>query len=149
MRNKLVVMVVFVLVFSLLLSACGASGPQVKVEGVWGRPSPKIADAGAFYMLITNKGSEADKLVGATSDACGKLELHESFMQDDGTMGMRPVEGGSIEIPAGGSVELKVGGLHVMCMMKKVDFAAGTKINVNLNFEKAGTITVEADIKDQ
>jgi copper(I)-binding protein len=149
--KKLTGFVVLFVVLGVLLAACGgaAAGPQIKVEGAWGRPSPMIAEAGAFYMVIKNTGNEADKLVSATSDACGMVELHESFMKDDGTMGMRPVTGGAIDIPAGGQAELKVGGMHVMCMQKQTDFAAGTTIKVNLKFEKSGDMTVDAEIKDQ
>ncbi|MEW6403382.1 MAG: copper chaperone PCu(A)C [Chloroflexota bacterium] len=145
---KQVVFVFFVI--ALMVSACQpkAEGPQISVEGAWGRNSPKVATAGAFYMVIKNSGTEADKLTSATSPACGMMELHESFMQDDGTMGMRPVEGGSIEVPAGGSVELKVGGLHVMCMEKMADFNVGDKYTVTLTFEKSGAMDVEVEIKE-
>ena len=50
----------------LLLAGCASSsGPEISFENAWGRPSPKVATAGAFYMLIKNKGSEADKLIAA------------------------------------------------------------------------------------
>lgn len=136
---------------ALALSSCApkAGGSQIRVEGAWGRPSPKEASAGAFYMTIYNDGSEADKLLSASSSACMMAELHESFMMDNGAMGMRPVEGGFIEIPAGGSVELKVGGLHLMCMNKMADFKAGDKYQITLKFEKAGEIVVEAEIMEE
>lgn len=151
--NKEMKKIWFVL-FAVLLftSACGspsAPTPQITVEGAWGRNSPKVATAGAFYMVIKNSGDEADKLVNATSEACGMVELHESYMMEDGSMGMRPVTGGSIEIPAGGIAELKVGGLHVMCMEKKADFAIGDTYALNLVFEKSGEMTVEVEIKEQ
>ena len=140
-----------ILLMALAVSACqpAASGPQITVDGVWGRTSPKVATSGAFYMTIHNNGSEADTLLSAASDACMMVELHESYMMDNGAMGMRPVEGGSIEIPAGGSVELKVGGMHVMCMEKMADFNTGDVYQITLKFEKSGEIVVEAEIKEQ
>jgi len=134
-----------------VMTACqpAASGPQITVEGVWGRTSPMVADAGAFYLIIKNTGSAPDKLIGAKSDACGMTELHETVAGSGGVMEMRPVAGQSIEIPAGGSVELKPGGLHVMCMMKKADFNAGDKIRVTLTFEKSGEKVVDAEIRSQ
>jgi copper(I)-binding protein len=109
--------VVLGLLAVIALAGCASAG-GVSVEGAWARPSPKVADAGAFYMVIKNSGAQADKLVSASCPACGMMELHESYMMADGMMGMRPVEGGTIEIPAGGQVELKVGGLHIMCTQK-------------------------------
>lgn len=144
--------IILVVAGSLLIAACAVgaqSGSNISVEAAWGRPSPKIATAGAFYMLIKNNGPAADYLVGAKSSACGMAELHESYMNDQGEMAMRPVEGGKIEIPAGGQAELKVGGLHVMCMHKSQEFAPGAKFSVTLTFEKAGDQTIEVEIKDQ
>ena len=133
---------------ALGLAACQkAQGPQIEITDAWGRPSPKVATAGAFYMTIRNTGTEDDALVGADSDACGTVELHESFKTPEGAMGMRPVEGGKIVIPAGETVELKMGGLHIMCIDKQVDFTPGTKVQLTLHFEKSGDIPVELEIR--
>lgn len=140
-----------VLILAMGLSAClpRAEGPRIIVKDAWGRSSPMVAAAGAFYMVINNTGTEDDALVSASSPACGMIELHESFMKDDGTMGMQMVEGGRIEVPAGETVELKVGGLHVMCMQKQQNFNAGDNYTLTLTFEKSGDITVVAVIKDE
>ena len=135
----------------LVLAACSpaaAPGAQITVKDPWGRTSPMVAGAGAFYMVIENKGSQADKLVGAKSDACGSVELHESFQNADGTMGMRPVAGGTIDVPANGTVELKPGGMHIMCIQKKVDFKEGVTVPVMLQFATAGEMKVTVAIKD-
>ena len=140
-----------IVLVALAVSACQPKqvGPQISVEKVWGRTSPMAVSTGAFYMTIQNNGTEADRLLSATSTACMMAELHESYMMDNGAMGMRPVEGGVIEIPAGGTVELKVGGMHVMCMDKVADFNTGDKYEIVLKFEKTGEIVVEAEIKEQ
>ncbi len=126
----------------------GAS--TISIEGAWGRLSPKVATAGAFYMVIKNSDSEADKLTGASSEACNTVELHESYLTPEGAMGMRAVEGGYIEIPANGMTELKVGGLHIMCIDKKDEFfAVGSMIDVTLQFENAGEISAVVEIREQ
>ncbi len=133
---------------ALTLAACQkAQGPNIEISDAWGRPSPKVATAGAFYMKIRNTGSEDDALIGGESPACGTVELHESFKTPEGAMGMRPVEGGKIVIPAGETVELKMGGLHIMCIDKKVDFKPGTTVQLTLHFEKSGDIPVELEIR--
>ncbi len=132
------------------LAACApaASGPEVSVEALWGRSSPKVATAGAFYLNIKNTGTVADALIGAKSTACGSIELHET-VDKNGVMEMQPIAGQRIEIPVGGTVELKPGGMHVMCMMKQVDFTAGIKLPLTLVFEKSGEMNFDADIRDQ
>ncbi len=139
-----------ILIGVVALAACApaASGPKISVEQVWGRSSPAVADTGAFYLTIKNTGTTADTLVGVKSTACGMAELHET-VDKNGMMSMQPIAGQKIEVPAGGTVELKPGGMHVMCMMKKADFATGTKLPLTLVFEKSGEMKFDADIRDQ
>ena len=133
----------------LLTAGCSAtSGPDIRIENAWGRPSPKVATAGAFYMLIKNSGSEADKLVAGQSSACGVVELHESYMTEDGAMGMRPVEGGFIEVLPGGEAELKTGSFHIMCIEKLEDFTVGAVLPLTLIFEKSGEMTFDIEIRE-
>jgi copper(I)-binding protein len=141
-------MVLVILLAGILAGCAPAAKPEITVEGAWGRPSPTMPTAGAFYMMIKNSGNGADKLVSGSSPACGSVELHEMVQKEDGTMGMNLLEN-PIDIPAGGEVELKMGGLHAMCIMKKDDFAIGAKVNLTLKFEKAGEKTVTAEIMDK
>ena len=137
------------MLLGLLLVGCSSSsGPDISIEKAWGRPSPKVATAGAFYMLIKNSGGEADKLVDGESPACRVVELHESYMTEEGAMGMRPVEGGAIEVPAGGQAELKMGGLHIMCIDKLEDFDVGAVLPLTLDFEKSGQMTIDIEIRE-
>ena len=106
-------------------------------------PGAKVAGG---YMTITNHGGEADRLVGGSATFAGKVEIHEMKMDGD-TMVMRPVEGG-LEIPAGGSVELKRGGYHVMFMKLDGAFKAGDRRKVTLVFEKAGEVEVELAVDE-
>jgi hypothetical protein len=98
--------------------------------------------------MLTNNSDNEDALVSVSTDACGMVELHEMYDKGEGVMGMRPVAGGTIPVPASGSAELKPGGLHIMCMGKQVDFAAGTEIPLTLTFENAGEMAVTAVIRD-
>ena len=144
-KSQIVALALVILIFS---GCTSSSEPEIRIENAWGRPSPKVATAGAFYMLIKNLGAEDDKLIGGESSACGAVELHESYKTEDGAMGMRPVEGGSINIPAKDEVELTIGGLHIMCIDKLEEFNNGTLLQLNLNFEKSGEISIELEIRE-
>lgn len=63
-----------------------------------------------------------------------------------GAMKMRPVE--SVPLPAGGTVEFKPGGLHVMLLELKRDLKAGDAFAVTLKFEKAGPQTVQVTVRE-
>lgn len=136
------------LILGLTLAACGGGGGELAVSDVWGRSSPMAAQNGAFYMVIENGTGEDEALTAVQTDACGTVELHEMYMKENDVMGMRQVPGGVIEIPAGETVELQVGGLHVMCLDKQIDFTAGEEIPLTLIFQNAGERPVTADIRD-
>jgi len=144
-RWTLILMVVML----FLLFACGSGADSgIKVEGAWGRVSPMNAENGAFYMQLVNESSEDDALLSATADLCGTVELHESYMDEGGMMVMRPVEGGNIPVPAGQTIELKVGGLHVMCLGIDNPFEVGQTVSMTLVFEKAGERNVDVEIRE-
>ena len=96
----------------------------------WARATPGGAKVGGGYLTIENKGTAPDKLVGATADAAGKIEVHEMSM-NNGTMTMRPVEGG-LTIGPGKTVKLAPGGLHLMMMDLKSPLKQGDKVPVTL-----------------
>jgi hypothetical protein len=95
-------------------------------------------------MTLKNEGPSDDALISAQTDVAEKVELHETTMGEGDMMQMKPVI--SIPIPAGGSVELKSGGLHVMLLGLKKPLTSGDKISVTLNFEKAAPVTIEAEV---
>ncbi len=100
-------------------------------------PGAKVGGGG---FTIRNEGGEDDTLLTVESPAAGRVELHEMTMQND-VMKMRKLESG-IAIPAGGTVELKSGGLHLMFMDLAKPFKEGDSIPVTLTFEKTGKVDV-------
>lgn len=102
------------------------------------------AQVGGGFMEITNKGKTDDRLVSVTSPATPDVQLHEMAVTD-GIMKMRQLKDG-IPVPAGQTVELKKGGLHVMFMDVKTPFKEGDKVPAVLHFEKAGDVKVEFQV---
>ena len=79
-----------------------------------------------------------DRLVAVSTPLAEKVELHRSTMEE-GVHRMEAVE--SIVVPAGGSVALAPGGLHVMLVGLKFMLMAEETIPVTLTFERSGAIT--------
>jgi copper(I)-binding protein len=139
---------------SLILAAfCvgSALAQQVKVgdlvlDHAWARATPRGAKVGGGYVTIENNGTTADRLVGGSSPAAGKVEVHEMAMDND-VMKMRPVKDG-LPIPAGQTVKLEPGGYHIMLMELKAPLKKGDKIPMTLKFEKAGDVKVTLDVQD-
>lgn len=135
------------------MSAMGEATPAPMAGGAEATPmaggmAAEMAPMGgtsAVYMTIANAGGAADRLVAASTDAAATVELHESKLVDN-VMQMAPVPGG-IEVPAGGTAELKPGGLHIMLIGLTRDLNAGDTLRLTLTFERAGTITVDAPVR--
>jgi copper(I)-binding protein len=124
-----------------------AAGPGITVDAAFARPSPSEGGAGGAFMTITNNSAAPDRLVGASSPTAKMVEIHETI-DDNGVMKMRPVTGG-FEIPAGGKLELKPGGKHVMLMGLTAPLTEGGEVEITLKFEKAGDVVVKAPVKMQ
>lgn len=103
------------------------------------------AKSGAVYMTLTNQGTTPDLLLQITTQAAASAEVHEST-EKDGVATMRPVA--RLEIPAGGSVDLKPGSYHVMLMGLKAPLKKGDMIMLQLKFEQAGLVDVMAHVGD-
>ena len=114
---------------------------DLSLSHAWTRATPPKAKAGGGFVEIVNTGSEADRLIAASSNVAAKTEIHEMAVTD-GVMKMRELEDG-IEIPAGETVTLKPGGLHIMFMGLTQSFEEGSSVPVVLTFEKAGDVDIE------
>lgn len=96
------------------------------------------AKVGGGFLTIRNGGAGEDRLVAVESPAAARVEIHEMKMEND-VMKMRKLDDG-VAVPAGETVELKAGGLHLMFMDVKTPFKEGDAVPVTLVFEKAGKV---------
>jgi periplasmic copper chaperone A len=146
MNKKLLNWVVLGVMLVGMLAAC-APTPSLSVESVWGKPSPSVAGAGAFFMVIKNTSTVDDKLVAVKSPACGMTELHTTVMKSDGTSMMQLVTDG-IPVPANGQLELKSGSFHIMCLKMQTDqMSVGAEPSLTLTFEKSGDRVIPVEMK--
>jgi uncharacterized protein YcnI len=128
---------------SMAASAAVTVG-NLEISGGFSRATLPNAPVGGGYITITNKGGEADRLVSAASPVAGVTQLHEMKMEGD-LMKMNELPEG-IEIPAGETVALQPGGLHIMFMQLTQPLIEGTRIPLTLSFEKAGKVEVELSV---
>ena len=110
---------------------------DITIVHPWSRPAGQ-GQNGVIYLEIRNHGGADDRLLAVSTPLAEKVELHRSTMEE-GVHRMEAV--GSIVVPAGGSVALAPGGLHVMLVGLKFMLMAEETIPVTLTFEHAGAIT--------
>ena len=118
---------------------------DLHINGAFSRETlPNAPVAGGFF-TVTNKGQSDDRLIGATSNIAGRVEIHEMAMEND-VMKMRELPDG-LSIPAGATVELKPGGYHIMFMDLNTGLSQGDTVTVTLEFEKAGKTTLTMPVE--
>ncbi len=126
----------------LLLTACGVPAPEaLTIRDPRAHVMP--GGMGAVYFSVDNPGTESERLLAATTAVAKAAEIHQT-VDEDGVMRMVPRPGG-VEIPAGGTVELAPGGLHVMLIEAALPEGA-EKLRLALDFERAGTVEIEAHV---
>ncbi len=97
------------------------------------------AMAGGGFMQITNTGTTDDRLVSVEADF-PRVEIHTTEFTD-GVAKMMHIDG--IDVPAGETVALEPGALHVMFMGLQGDpLEEGETVPATLFFEQAGEVEV-------
>jgi copper(I)-binding protein len=119
-------------------AAAGATLGDLAISGGFVRAMLPNQPVGGGYFTVHNAGTAPDRLVGIATPLAGSGEVHEMSMQG-AVMTMRALPEG-VEIPAGGTVVLQPGGLHLMFMQVATPFKAGSTVPVTLTFQKAGKV---------
>jgi len=116
----------------------------LEIENAYTRATVPGQQVAGGFLRIENSGSVVDQLISASSPVAAEVQIHEMAM-DGNVMRMRQVK--DISVPAGGSVELKPGGYHLMLMNIKTPLAVGEVVPVKLKFAKAGEVEVKLPVK--
>ena len=125
-----------------MAQAQSAKVGSVQIENAYTRSTVPGQMAAGGFMKIENKGA-VDQLISASSPVAGEVQLHEMAMEGN-VMKMRQVK--EVVVPAGGAVELKPGGMHLMFINIKAPLTAGETVPVKLKFAKAGEVEVKMPV---
>lgn len=139
----------------MLLAACGGEVKQSEAADSQGAATAaqEAAPAGAALRLsvtpdrpsaayLTLTGGDAAKvLTGVTSPDAERVEMHETKREGEMTM-MAPVE--RIEVPAGGEVKMRPGGLHLMLFGLTDAARSAGSVTLNLSYADGSSETVVA-----
>ncbi|MFN8653385.1 MAG: copper chaperone PCu(A)C [Gemmatimonadales bacterium] len=125
-------------------AACGKKAPtgasiatgDVVIDNAFAF-EPITAASGAAYFTVHNHGAAADTILEASSPVTKAASFHGS------NMGHLM----ALEIPAGGSVELKPGGTHLMLTDFSPPPVAGDSLTLSLKFAHAGTVTLKVPVR--
>ena len=129
---------------ALTPTMASAQANPVVARDAWVREAPAGRAVTGMFLTLQNAGATARTLVSGRASVGDTLELHE-MKRENGMMRMAPVTG--IAIPAGASVELRPGGLHLMLFGLKKPLVAGDTVRVQLTLDDKSIIEVAAPVR--
>lgn len=126
----------------LLCSPFLAVADSLEIEDAYVREPIPGRYMSAAFLEIENDSDTNRTLVSANAEWAGLIEIH-THIHDNGVMRMRQLQ--ELDIPAGETVELKPGGLHLMLFKLKLPLAKD--LPLNLCFKNGECETVMAELR--
>lgn len=131
----------FVLVLSVLLGQ-QAGAHEIMIMNPVAAPSlTSQSKTGAVYLSIMNMGKESDQLIAISSPIAASAMLHKS-KDENGVMKMEMLD--KLEIPAGATIDIVPGHMHIMLTNLNALLKLGDHVPLELTFKKSGKMSVDA-----
>ncbi|TCO71878.1 copper chaperone PCu(A)C [Chromatocurvus halotolerans] len=119
----------------------GVASSDAIISGAWVRAMPTAQSMTAGYLTLENDGDRPITVIGASSDASPRVEIHTTVRRE-GMQRMQQVE--TLEVAPGERVELAPGGYHLMLRDMPRMPAAGDHVELCLELDRTGPACVTA-----
>jgi hypothetical protein len=129
---------------ALLMMTTVAQAAPFEVTDGWFRALPGKLPAGGYFTAYNGTGREI-AIVGADSDACGMLMIHQSSNKG-GMSSMDMVD--KVSVPAGSTVRFAPGGYHLMCDNPNAKMKVGSKVGVLLKLSDGSSVAAGFAVKN-
>ena len=126
------------------LAVAAAGSPALLITDAWIRALPPGQPNTAAYMTLTNSGTAAVVVIGASTEIARKAEIHTT-VEVDGLQRMEQLA--QLSIAPGESVALAPGGTHLMLLGLARRPAPGDEIGLCLQLEAAEQVCTTADVR--
>jgi len=135
----------------LALLATGAAAHEYDLDKLtighpWSPASHGNAKTAAVYVTFVNDGAKSDRLLGVSSPMATHASLHSNEVSG-GINHMHEMPG--IDIPAGKTVELKPGEMHIMLEGLQHPLKEGEMVPLTLKLANEGDVQVEAMVMSE
>jgi copper(I)-binding protein len=135
------------LMFGVLCSAAvfaGTAADAITVSDPYIPAMPPGQPNSLAYMGLSNGSAQDVELVAAEGTAAKVFELHTHVM-NDGMLQMKKID--KIDLPAGKTVMLETGGLHVMLIGLNQDLVPDTKVSLTLVFKDGSKKQLDVPVR--
>lgn len=143
MRVKVSAFLLTLAIASPNTAAAEDEASAVRIEQPWARASIGITRPAAAYLTIMNEGEKALEIIGFETPVARRVEPHRTI-SESGVMRMRPA--GTLSIPAGDTLVLEPGGLHLMLMELLEPLEQGGSFPLTVRFDGGAPRTMTVSI---
>jgi copper(I)-binding protein len=136
---------VIVAVIAMAIGSMAAGGEAaLKVADAWVPVADKVGADVPLLLTVHNEAGPEDALLRVRCPVANFSERH-AVDRGEGAPAMRSVR--SIAIAASGTTVLKADGYHIMLLQIRQPLAVGDKFTCAIDFQKAGTIEMEVNVR--
>jgi copper(I)-binding protein len=128
------------------MPASTAAGNSLEVTDSRVPASDQVGVDLPLVMTIRNDAADPDALLRVRCPVANFSEKH-TVDRGEGAPAMRSIR--SIPVAAAGTTALTVDGFHVMLLQTRQPLAAGEKFTCAIDFQKAGTIETEVNVRNR
>jgi periplasmic copper chaperone A len=143
MRGKACGVIVALIAMAIGAMAHGGEA-TLKVADAWVPMTEKVGADVPLLLTIQNEAGPEDMLLRVRCPVANFSEKH-TVDRGEGAPAMRSVR--SILIAASTTTVLKTDGYHIMLLQTRQPLAAGDKFTCAIDFQKAGTIETEVNVR--
>lgn len=130
----------FAIVLSVLLGAQASAQDMMIMNPIAAPSLTSQTKTGAVYLSIMNMGENSDQLIGISTPVAANAMLHKSN-DENGIMKMEMLD--QLEIPAGATIDILPGHMHIMLTDLKAPLKIGDHVPLELEFKKSGRVSVD------
>src|SRR5262245_57346610 len=143
MRGKTCAVIVALIAMAIGSMAHGGEA-ALKVVDAWVPTTEKVGADVPLLLTVQNESGPEDTLLRVRCPVANFSERH-TVDRGEGAPAMRSVR--SIPIAASSTTVLKADGYHIMLLQTRQPLAAGDKFSCAIDFQKAGFIETEVNVK--
>ena len=116
----------------------------VSAQGCWVRLLPAPAPSAGYFLLKNDSSNEVNLVAAAAPQDYGMLMVHQT-RHENGMSRMAMVD--KVAVPAGGQLEFKPGGYHIMLEKPRRDVAVGETVQVDLVLDSGEKVAASCEVK--
>jgi copper(I)-binding protein len=137
---------VLLVLLSLAVSGCGRERPLAavgEISVVQGWAYPSTAGLASAYLVMENLGRSTDTVTGLSGPDVGDASMH-GVRREGVSSTMYPID--RLEVPAGGRVKMRPGGIHIMLSELAGELVVGDSLILDLDLARAGRVEVKVPV---